>query len=107
MEHILNEYKRREGKVFPTSDEHKYIRSKITEKYFYLKCSLFKQNNCKGTRACLIYSTGRDSPGKSRFLIYRTGRDSPGKSRCLIYGTERDSPGKSRCLIYGTGKKSA
>ena len=49
MEYILNEYKRREGKVFSTTDGHKYIRSKMTEKYFYLKCALFKQNSCKGT----------------------------------------------------------
>ena len=49
MEYTLQEYKRREGKVFTTSDGHKYIRSKITEKYLYLKCALFRQNDCKGT----------------------------------------------------------
>ena len=30
-------------------DGHKYIRSKITEKYVYLKCALFRHNDCKGT----------------------------------------------------------
>ena len=49
MEYTLQEYKRREGKVFTTSDGHKYTRSKITEKYIYLKCALFRQSGCKGT----------------------------------------------------------
>ena len=49
MDYTLQEYKRREGKVFTTSDGHKYTRSKITEKYFCLKCALFRQSDCKGT----------------------------------------------------------
>ena len=49
MEYTLQEYKRREGKVFTTSDEHKYTLSKNTEKYLYLKCALFSQSNCNGT----------------------------------------------------------
>ena len=49
MEYTLQEYKRREGKVFTTSDGHKYTRSKITEKYLYLKCAIFRQSGCKGT----------------------------------------------------------
>ena len=36
MEYTLQEYKRREGKVFTTSDGRKYTRSKIIEKYLYL-----------------------------------------------------------------------
>ena len=48
MEYTLDEYKRFMGKVFSTVDGHKYVRSKISEKYIYLKCGLFR-DGCKGT----------------------------------------------------------
>ena len=50
--------------------------------------------NLRDGLRCLIYGTGRDHPGKSRYLIYGTGRV---KMPNLRDGTER-------CLIYGTGR---
>ena len=48
MEYTLIPYKRLVGKVYTTSDRHKFINSKITEKYIYLKCAIFR-TGCKGT----------------------------------------------------------
>ena len=48
MEYTLEEYKRCKGKVFSIVDGHKYVRSKISEEYIYLKCALFRVS-CKGT----------------------------------------------------------
>ena len=48
MEYTLDEHKRFMGKVFSTVDGRKYVRSKISEKYIYLKFALF-MDGCKGT----------------------------------------------------------
>ena len=47
MEYTVEEYRRTVGKIYTTSDGHKYIHSKIMEKYIYLKCTLFREC-CKG-----------------------------------------------------------
>ena len=49
MEYTLQEYKRSTGKVFTTTDGHKYIKSKITGSYIYLRCVFFKSMKCKAT----------------------------------------------------------
>ena len=36
------------GNVFTTVDGYKYVQSKITENYIYLKCAIFR-GGCKGT----------------------------------------------------------
>ena len=48
MEFTTVEYKRCVGNVFTTTDGFKYVQSKITGNYVYLKCALFK-SGCKGT----------------------------------------------------------
>ena len=48
MEYTLEEYKRCGANVFSTVDGHKYVRSKISGEYIYLKCSLFR-GTCRGT----------------------------------------------------------
>lgn len=48
MEHTIEEYKRSFCKVFTSCDGHKYIQSKSTDKYIYLKCAIFR-TSCKGT----------------------------------------------------------
>ena len=48
MEYTLSSYRRLVGKVYTTSDGHKFINSKISEKYIYLKCAIFR-TGCKGT----------------------------------------------------------
>ena len=48
MEYTLSSYRRLVGKVYTTSEGHKLINSKISEKYIYLKCSIFR-TGCKGT----------------------------------------------------------
>ena len=49
MEYTLQEYKRSTGKVFTTTDGHKYIKSKITGDCIYLRCVFFKSLKCKAT----------------------------------------------------------
>ena len=44
MEYTLQEYKRSTGKVFTTTDGHKYIKSKITGDCIYLRCGFFSWN---------------------------------------------------------------
>ena len=41
-------YKRIRGKVFSTIDGNEYVKSKISERYRYLKCDVFR-GNYKGT----------------------------------------------------------
>ena len=48
MDYIIEEYKRSFGKVFTSVDGNKYIQSKHTEKYIFLKCAIFR-TGCKGT----------------------------------------------------------
>ena len=48
MEFTSQEYKRSIGKVITTSDSHKYVHSKITPDYVYLKCAIFR-TGCKCT----------------------------------------------------------
>ena len=48
MEFISEEYKRCIGNVVTTTDGYKYVQSKVTEKYIYLKCAIFR-DGCKGT----------------------------------------------------------
>ena len=48
MEYTIDEYKRSFGKVFTSYDEHKYIQSKPTDKYIFLKCAIFR-TGCKGS----------------------------------------------------------
>ena len=48
MEFTSQEYKRSIGKVITTCDGHKYVHSKLTEDYVYLKCAIFR-TGCKGT----------------------------------------------------------
>ena len=48
MEYSLDEYKRSVGNVFTTENGHKYIKSKNTDKYMYLRCVLFR-DGCKGS----------------------------------------------------------
>ena len=48
MEFISEEYKRCIGNVVTTTDGYKYVQSKVTEKYIYLKCAIFR-GGCKGT----------------------------------------------------------
>ena len=48
MEFTTAEYKRCVGNVFTTSDGFKYVQSKITERYVYLKCAIFRGGG-KGT----------------------------------------------------------
>ena len=49
MEYSSEEYKHSIRKVCTTVDGHKYIRSKITAGYFYLKCILFRTHSCRDT----------------------------------------------------------
>ena len=49
MEYTIDEYKRSFGKIFTSYYEHKYIQSKPTDKYIFLKCAIFR-TGCKGTR---------------------------------------------------------
>ena len=42
MEFISEEYKRCIGNVVTTTDGYKYVQSKVTEKYIYLKCAIFR-----------------------------------------------------------------
>ena len=48
MEFTTGGYKRCVGNVFTTADGFRYVQSKITENYTYLKCAIFR-NGCKGT----------------------------------------------------------
>ena len=48
MECTIEEYKRSFCRVFTTFDGNKYIQSKPTEKYIFLKCAIFR-TCCKGT----------------------------------------------------------
>ena len=48
MEYTLSSYRRLFGKVYTTSDGHKFINSKISEKCIYLRCAIFRPG-CKGT----------------------------------------------------------
>ena len=48
MKYTLSSYRRLVGKVYTTSDGHKFINSKISPKYIYLKCAIFR-TDCKGT----------------------------------------------------------
>ena len=48
MEFNSDEYKRCIGKVLTSIDSHKYVQSKIKEKYTYLKCAIFR-SGCKET----------------------------------------------------------
>ena len=48
MEFTTAEYKRCVGNVFTTIDGFKYVQSKITESYVYLKCAIFR-SGCKAT----------------------------------------------------------
>ena len=49
MEYTIEDFKRTTGRVFTTSDGHKYIKSKTNTKSTYLRCVLFKTLRCKGT----------------------------------------------------------
>ena len=49
MEYKVEEFKRITGRIYGTSDGHKYFQSKIMEKYIYLRCALFKSARCKAT----------------------------------------------------------
>ena len=49
MEYTLQEYKRCTGKVYTTTDGHKYIKSKMTDSHIYLRCVFFKSMKCKAT----------------------------------------------------------
>ena len=42
MEFISEEYNRCIGNVVTTTDGYKYVQSKVTEKYIYLKCAIFR-----------------------------------------------------------------
>ena len=46
MEYTSDEYKRSVGRVYTTTDENKYIKSKIVVGHIYLKCVLFR-SGCK------------------------------------------------------------
>ena len=48
MEFTTAEYKRCGGNVFTTPDGFKYVQTKFTESYVYLKCAIFR-GGCKGT----------------------------------------------------------
>ena len=48
MEFTTGGYKRCVGNVFTTTDGFRYVQSKVTENYTYLKCAIFR-NGCKGT----------------------------------------------------------
>ena len=48
MEFISEEYKRCIGNVVTTTDGYKYVQPKVTEKYIYLKCAIFR-GGCKGS----------------------------------------------------------
>ena len=48
MEFNSEEYKRCIGNILTSTDGHKYVQSKLTEKYIYLKCAIFR-SGCKGT----------------------------------------------------------
>ena len=45
----IEDFKRATGRVFTTSDGHKYIKSKTNTKFTYLRCVLFKTFRCKAT----------------------------------------------------------
>ena len=49
MEYTIQDIKRATGRVFTTSDGHKYIKSKTNTKFTYLRCVLFKTFRCKAT----------------------------------------------------------
>lgn len=48
MEFISEAYKRCIGNVIASIDGYKYFQSKVTDKYVYLKCAIFR-SGCKGT----------------------------------------------------------
>ena len=48
MEYKFEYFRRHTGKVFTTTDEHKYLKCKVKENKAYLKCVLFR-NGCKAT----------------------------------------------------------
>ena len=48
MEYTLSSFRQLVGKIYTTSDGHKFINSKICEKLIYLKCAIFR-SGCKGT----------------------------------------------------------
>ena len=48
MEFTYEEYKRCIGNILTSTDGHKYVQSKVTESYIYLKCAIFR-SGCKGT----------------------------------------------------------
>ena len=48
MEYTINTYKYQRGKIFTTTDNHKYIKYKVKENKAYMKCVLFR-NGCKAT----------------------------------------------------------
>ena len=48
MEYALDNYKHQRGKIFTTTNNHKYIKYKVKESRAYMKCALFR-NGCKAT----------------------------------------------------------
>ena len=48
MEYQLGTYRRQSGQVLTTTDEHKYVKRKVTETTVYLRCALFR-DECKVT----------------------------------------------------------
>ena len=48
MEYTINTYKYQRGKIFTTTDNHKYLKYKVKENKAYMKCVLFR-NGCKAT----------------------------------------------------------
>ena len=48
MEYTIDNYKHQRGKIFTTTDNHKYLKYKVKENKAYMKCVLFK-NGCKTT----------------------------------------------------------
>ena len=48
MEYQLETYRRQSGQVLTTTDEHKYVKRKVTETNLYLKSPLFR-DGCKAT----------------------------------------------------------
>ena len=48
MEYQLKPYRRQSGQVLTSTNEHKYVKRKVTETTVYLRCALFR-DGCKAT----------------------------------------------------------
>ena len=84
MEYIIGYYRRHIGRVFTTTDEHKYLKCKVKQNKTYLKCVLFR-DGCKAT-AKLDMDTNLISPiaSHNHGLVEYKSASYELKSKCKI-----------------------